>query len=253
MTIYELHLSFLDRLDKINNSTTPELTVNQIDRYINLGVDRYIKQKYSGLNPKRLGIDEGRKRALDVNGVVVSKYLYDYREGNFSKGNIGSVYFVLPNDYWWSLSEVIYFEREYKDELCNVVKKEYSIPINIEKHLEFEEIVRSPFHKPSSYQCFRLIKSRDLYDTSNEVIEVYYDISMSISKLYIIYIKQFERLRLDYNYKINSGDEMDWKVKEYWLPLEVHQEIVDSAVECALENLQEPRFSSFLNIKNTNE
>ena len=253
MTIYEMHLGFLDRLDKINDSTTPELTVHQIDRYLNLGTERFIKQKYSGLNTKRLGIEEGRKRYLDVNGVIVSKYLEDYKEGNFKKKDIVSVYFELPKDYWWSLSEVIYFERVNKIDDCEEEKEEISLPINIERHLEFEELIKSPFHKPNKYQCFRLIKSRDLYNTSNEVIEVYYNKEYVPKKLFIIYIKQFDRILLNKTYKISSGDDMDWMVKEFWLPLETHQEIIDCSVECALENLQEPRYSSFLNIKNTNE
>lgn len=253
MTIYELHLGFLDRLDKINNSTTPELTIHQIDRYLNLGIERFIKQKYSGLNTKKLGFEEGRKRFLDINGVVVSKYLYEYKEANFKKKNIESIYFVLPNDYWWSLSEIIYFERDIIKDNCEIEKEEFSIPINIEKHLEFEELIKSPFHQPNDYQCFRLIKSRELYNTDNEVIEVYYDKKYRPKKLYIKYIKQFKRIKYNESYKIGSNDNEDWKVKEFWLPLETHQEIIDSSVECALENLQESRFGSFSNIKMTNE
>ena len=253
MTIYELHLGFLDRLDKINNSTTPELTVYQIDRYLNLGVERFIKQKYSGLNTRRLGYEEGRKRFLDVNGVVVSKYLEEYKEGNFKTKDIKSIYFELPKDYWWSLSEIVFFKRFIDNEECEVEKKDIYIPINIERHLEFEELIKSPFHKPSRYQCFRLIKSRKLYNTDNEVIELYYNKLYEPSKLFIIYVRQFDKIAYNTNYKINSNDDMDWKIKEFWLPLETHQEIIDSAVECALENLQEPRYSSFMNIKNTNE
>lgn len=253
MTIYELHLGFLDRLDKINNSTTPELTIHQIDRYLNLGVERFIKQKYSGNNFKRLGYEDGRKRFLDINGVVVSKYLDTYKKGNFETKNIKCIYFELPQDYWWSLSEIMFFKKRVENDKCEIEDKEIQIPINIEKHLEFEELIKSPFHKPNEYQCFRLIKSRDLYKTKNEVIEVYYDKIYEPNRLFIIYIKQFEKIKYNVNYKINSNDELDWKVKEFWLPLEIHQEVIDSAVECALENLQEPRYSTFMNIKNTNE
>lgn len=253
MTIYELHLAFLDRLDKINNSTTPELTTHQIDRYLNLGVERFIKQKYSGLNPKRLGLEDGRKRFTDINWCIVSTYLDKYYNGNYKTKTVNSVYFVLPKDYWWSLSEIVTFEREKKLKNCEVEKEEISLPINIEKHLEFEEIMKSPFHKPNKFQCFRLIKSRDLYNTDNEVLEVYYDNTYNIKNIFIIYIKQFEKIRYGINYKINSNDNLDWKVKEFWSPIETHQEIVDSSVECALENLQEPRYNSFINIKNTNE
>jgi len=254
MTIYQLHLAFLDGLDKINNGTTPELTIAQRDRLINLGIERFVKTRYSGVNTKRKEFEEGFKRQSDLANLVVHTELVPNGNGDFSVGSMRNVYFVLPNDFWFSLYEELIVEKQIYDKKCDKYNTIQTVlRLHNQKHFEFNDNIRSPFHKPNQFQAFRMLESRDQHGTDNDILYVYYDNMYSVKSIIISYLKSYKKLVNGVSYKKDSNDNLDWKTLQFWFPEETHQEIIDHAVASTLENLEQPRYNSFQNQIITNE
>lgn len=241
MTIYELHLALLDGLDKVNNGTTPELSIHQRDRLLNLGCERFIKTKYSGNNQFRKGFEEGFKRQSDLANLSVVTELPVNTNKKTPYKNIKEITFVLPNDYWFSLYEELICQRTIEDAKCNLKETiEFNVRVINQTHREFSDNIRSPFHKPNNYQCFRMLESYDRYDTDNNIITAYVYDKLDVKYLIVSYIKDFVKLRFSVTY-----NEDNYKTLEYWMPIHTHQEIVDLAVAASIELFENQRVRTF--------
>lgn len=259
MTIYELHLAFVDAVDKITSSSYPDIPIEQRDRFLNLGAERFVKQRYGGTNPKGLGVEEIQKRTDDLSSLVQYQTLQPLGNGFFSSNTFYSLYYALPQDYWFSLIERV-----------NLSNPKCPDPVNAEvkvaRHNDVNYRLRDPFNKPKGNRVFRVMVSGGNAANGTSLIELFLDRTVTANNYQIGYIGQPQRLRgqtnlnqqpianLPFTYQtVDPTTPNFWRTQEYWFNNQTHQEIVDLAVKAAIETIEHPRYQSYAAETSTHE
>jgi len=70
MTASEMHVAFKLGLDKTNSLSYPSFLPEEIDFWLNQGVRKFVKTRYSGINAKREGFEQSQKRIDDLRKLV---------------------------------------------------------------------------------------------------------------------------------------------------------------------------------------
>jgi hypothetical protein len=273
MTIYEVLTNFNIALDKVASSSLPDLSDEQRDYFINLGVERFIKQRYGKLNSSQQSFEQTQKRTDDLSSLVVYTDIPTLESGVLNYPGIDSFYFNLPNDYWFSVSEFI----NIKPADCPYFLTEEVKRVD---HLSIGNRFKDPFNRPRGAKTFRVLNNTD----EGVSIQLFVDNTSVIGNYTLGYIRQFIKLRgvnstnigivsnPNYNFSnppftyqrvqrapltITNGTNTItlpyWQEVEFFMGLESHQEIIDIAVMAALENLESPRQQSFINQLSTQE
>lgn len=230
MTIYELHINLEDGVDKLSTTSNPELTLQQRERLLDAAVERFIKQRYSGTNPKRTGFEETQKRSDDLATLVKPAILNVYSVGDYKTSTVSTAQYKLPDDYWFAVLERIFIQPMG----C---KYEKNVKVVARRHNEVNMLLEDPFQVPKDADVFRIEKGK--------VLEVFYDRTAKLGTYQLAYLAQFEKLQVNVNYQIEDPSKEDyWKVKEYWLNSQTHREIVNIAIGIYLETVTDPRAAS---------
>jgi hypothetical protein len=255
MTIYQLHFAFTVGLDKSASFATPEFSIQEIDHYINLGCEAFVKSRYSGNNIYQTGVDESQKNIDEISFLIKNKTLPFISEGQWSnrEKNIKTAIFKTPDDIWYTLSERVVGKRypcpKYTNRInCGELEKienpleKHEAIVFKRSHNEINLILNDPFNKPKKDRVLRL-QAEGHY-------EVFYDSIYweSVSEYYINYLAQFEKLQFGLNYNLTN-----WETLNFWFPINTHQQIVNYAIQFALESIEQPRQQSFINTLTKNE
>lgn len=253
MTIYELHLAFNDGLDNISSSSYPQFAPEQRDRFLNLGAERFIKQRYGGNNFRRESFEETQKRTDDLSNLVFYIELNPFVEGFFQNiANVNTMYYQLPNNYWFSLTE-----RINGIDNCGA----FNSSVRSIRHDELNEYIKDPFNRPKGRsRILRLFSSGLNAGSVTNLIQVFSQNTVTLGTYELSYIADFVRLRgqfypqqvpiqgLPFSYQaINPGAPNFWMNLQYWFNIQCHQEIVDLAIKAALESIEHPRYNTFTN------
>lgn len=268
MLIYELHTMFNFLLDKASSGSYPDVPQEQRDRFFNLAIERFIKERYNGLNLSRTAFEETTKRRDDLSVFISSSILESVGDGYGTGYGAVSKYYQLPADYWITVAEMV----EIKSKVCNGFKLQ---PVLIARHNQLLTLLEDPFNRPSG------IRTLSVQESFNDITvkQLFYDRTSTILNYRINYIKQYKKLlsitpdnvglysNTNYvpvgiptyhtlpqitaititinnvNYTVPS-----WKNTDFWVSLESHQEIVNIAVAIALEVLESPRQQTYTNI-----
>jgi hypothetical protein len=117
MTIYELHRNFKMECDKLDGITSmPSFLPEEIDYFLNIAIERFIKTRYSGMNAQHSGFQQNQKRTDDLRTVVTSK---DYSLTTPPSANpiteideLGVTGYSVeyPTDYWIGLGETMFIQ-----------------------------------------------------------------------------------------------------------------------------------------------
>ncbi len=242
MTISEAHIEFKTRLDKIDALEYPNFLPEEIDLILNNAQDRYVKQRYGKTNVKRTSFEEEQKRTEDLRGLIRAVYsaptLSLVTNVSLSGSNV-----ELEDDHF-----ILIWESAIIN--CSTCNQSLTIPnisggagrteqiegIEVEvrpiTHNEYSTIRNDPFKGPDQTKILRL-----MYDNYIELIP-----SSDCSVVYYIYryIKYPERVSITNNITFELADH-------------THTEIIDVAIQVALENIEAKRGQSFDKIINTNE
>lgn len=266
MTIYELHRQFDFQLDKASSGAYPDIPHKQRDQFLNLGYERFIKERYNGLNTSRTSYEETQKRRDDLSILTSSSLLQIIGQGYGNNSGIISNYYSLPEDYWITVSELV----EIKPDRCSSFLTKQ---VFMARHNQLPVLLEDPFNKPKRDEVFSIQENFN----GQQVKQLFFDASSIIRSYRLNYIGQYRKLvsfsseestllqnnpnfllyttptyhtlrvTTPVNITVNNVNYTlpSWITTEYWASLQSHQEIVDLAVKLALEVIESPRYRTF--------
>ncbi len=228
MLIGQMHREFNIGVDKDNSLSYPSFRPEEIDLFINKAIENIVKQRYSGNNLQRQSVEETQKRRDDLRNLTV-----DYRIAPLAHDPLvnkeNGVFVVLPNNYWFALEEEVILS--YEDCHGNTITSNASVkPIT---HDRYNKIKSDPFNMPDKIEIISLPYS----NMQNELIT---DDSSSVTSYYLRYYKKPAEVSLANNINCDLSEHL-------------HREIIDLAVNLAIENIESPRIGTQVNQTLTNE
>lgn len=232
MTIEEMHQEFLVGVDKSNSLEYPDFLPEEIDIFINKSQDAIVKQRYSGNNPKRESVEETQKRMDDLRELIKSvNTTVAYTVNPLAKPN--GRFVDLPTDYWFTLQDEITFN--YTD--CHDQTVSTRVEVVTTTHDRWNKIKNDPFNKPNEKRALKLYYS-------NDQVEIILGGSPVVSTDPITYHLRY----LSRPVPVSYSNGTDCVLSDH-----LHREIVDYAVNLALENIESQRFKTQIVELNRNE
>lgn len=211
MTIYELILQFKMLLDKSLSDAYPEFTLDEIAQFLNIAAEDFVRDKYTAY------FESSQRVSDELSGLVVYTFIKDFKPSAFSQ----SVECEKPSDYWYSILE----SGVIHDTKCNLDKR--GVLIKAVRHTDIERLLKDPFSKPNSNKILRM-------EQGNSFI-LFYGEGVEIQQILLGYIKQVEKIVID---------TATWKDIKYWMPISTHNNIIEIAVNRAIETIESPRLQT---------
>lgn len=218
MNIARMHIEFKVGCDKSNSLSYPDFTSEEIDLFLNKSIESVVKQRYSGNNLRRESVEETQKRRDDLRNITTNKVITTFINTTDNKPN--GTFVDMPTDYWFALEEEV--EISYLDCFGRTITERAIVkPIT---HDRYNRIKLDPFNVPDKIEVVSLP-----YETfKNEII---LDDSSTLKKYILRYIRKPQEVSLSLNKDCDLSEHM-------------HREIVDYAVNLAIENIESPRFQT---------
>ena len=108
MTISEFHTAILVQLDKTAGLELPHFEPEEREYWLNQGVNRFCKQRYSGVNPKLTGFEQTQKRIDDLRTLIrETKLTLSAPTSNVNKPNSKTASISGLTNYWFTLGEEV--------------------------------------------------------------------------------------------------------------------------------------------------
>lgn len=239
MTISQMHDAFKLGLDKTESLQYPSFLSEEIDFWLNQAIRKFVKTRYSGLNFKQEGFEQSQKRIDDLR--TLTREVTIACTGTGAKKPNGYVLVdgfsnasFTAEPYWLSLGEevLISYTRTTVSTGGTATKRVGVVDITADNY-------RSKVDDPLSDHILHYDEARPLRLFYNNTIEFITDGNYSVTYAYIRYIKQPAEVA----YNTVSCD----------LAEHTHDEIVNMAVQLALENVEQPRLQSYTQGVNTME
>ena len=115
MTVTDMHINFKLILDKTDSLNYPDFESEEIDKWLNIAQERYVKQRYGGMNMRRESFEQTQKRIDDLRVLVTNAEIIPSAAVAANKPN--AVFATLPTSasayYWLAIQEeaqVVYME-----------------------------------------------------------------------------------------------------------------------------------------------
>lgn len=226
-----------------SNGAAP-LDIYEKSVFLTQAQEEIIKNYY---NPKSNKLQEGfektEKRRKDL-GAIVKAFTSpaSFIDTNY-RITERSLFFVIPQDTWLITYEHIRINSSnscFNNKIITNV-----IPVKLD---EFDTLINNPFKKPDFNTVFRLTAD-DLQGTKR--VEIVYGENYLPFEYYLRYIKKPNPIVLG---QLSQGLTIDGvnNTSECELNNIVHREILNRAIELALESTANPRLSSKtqLNLRN---
>lgn len=221
---FELELNKLD-----DNFTKP--TTNTTEYFLNAGLDKFWKTRYSQNNPKVKGFEQIQKRIDDLRTLVVEVTLVP----DTTSKDLYTV--TIPEDYVILLGDTAGISPAdgYTDP-CWELDSDGNYVIHYSDVLEgsIETIDRIKENSLSEYHL-RYTKAKPIRLLSGNEIKLYTDGKYKVSKYILHYLR-----------KPHYIDIHTEPFKEYTdMPEHTHLEIVKLAAQLYIENQANPRYNSY--------
>ena len=219
-----MHISFKQGLDKFDSKNYPNIEPEEIDLLLNQAQDAFVKQRYGHGNSKKESFEETQKRTEDLKALIKTQVLSPL-PNNINNINSNSVFVTLPSDHWITIQELT--NISYAD--CNgtlTTEDVYTLAI---QHNDYSKLISNPFAKPTDGKILRM--------TTKEGAELIYDKDSVINNYRIRYIKK--PVRMD----SLSTPNVDCELSDM-----VHQEVINTAISIALENIEAKRLPTFIQV-----
>lgn len=232
---FELEINKLD--DNLSKPTT-----NTTEYFLNAGLDKFWKTRYSAMNYKREGFEQTEKRIDDLRTLV--------QEESFENDAIATVnpslYTVtLPENYVLLLGDTAGIQpADGVDIPCWEKDKEGNYIVHYTDTIEgtIETVDRIKENSLSEYHL-HYTKARPIKLIAKDLIKLYTDGKYKVSKYTISYIR-----------KPNKIDIHKEPFAEYTdMPEHTQLEIVKLAAQLYLENQANPRYQTYNNEVNMME
>jgi hypothetical protein len=228
MIIEQFHKEFKVHLDKTDSSSYPEFLPQEIDIYLNTAIDRFVKTRYGQNNIYRAGFEESQKRTDDLKNLVKSGFckvsLVDYYTLTGQKiyrADLGTIY----TDEAASIAGPDVYMLFLK---CGVKSKIGTCQSYIDSKLvqqdDIEAVKGDPFNKPRSGKALSFFEDGDLF--------VWVAPEASVEAVLLTYLKKPAQVCLGSYGK----PKVECDLNEH-----THKEILQIAIQIALENIGSPR------------
>ena len=225
MTIQEMHIAFKLKFDKLDLLEYPNIEPEAIDFLLNQSQLRLLKTKYQPNNNYKVGFEGSQKRIDDLRTLVKSasqdsltSYLMD------DDTNVRIYEATLPTDYFYMVKLRVKVE---KAGVGTAIKSPRQV-----QHDDISVFISDPFDGPKYRNPLAMF--------AGTKVQIVTDGTFQVTKVFFDYLKKPLDLSIDAT-GVNTPTGYT-NVSEF--PEQVHQEIVDYAVEMSLENIESPRFQS---------
>jgi hypothetical protein len=244
MTISNMHIAFKLLLDKTEALQYPSFLPEEIDFWLNKGIIKFAKTRYSGFNAKHEGFEQSQKRIDDLR-TLVREVTVPCETGTsgvnkpnsyvLTDGFDNAVFSVEPAPYWLSLGEEVRIRYTSTDTRAGAEAfKRVGVTGTTANDYKWK------VDDPLAPHVLHYDEAKPLRLFYNDTIEFITDGTYSITEAYIRYIKQPLEVSLSGNI---SSD----------LPDQSHDEIVSLAVQLAIENIEQPRLQTYTQEVNSME
>lgn len=225
MLVGEMHEQFLHFYDKQSNFTSPEVTAEEIDIYLNYAQEQFLKI----LTEKGL---EKSQEWVDYTRNIVTHYLTNTFQTPATKPN--GVYVQLPADYRIALLEEADITVIPSLRTCDG-DTTFRVPVVPISRDEYSKAVKNPFKKPWREEILRTTAS--VMTSTYPVFELIAAPGITINTYYIDYLRQ--------PIKIRNGPAYSTPVAIQHCELEAKaaSKIIEMAVSFALQTIGDPRIN----------
>jgi hypothetical protein len=229
MTIGEMHAAFKLELDKSSALELPSFEPEEIDFWLNMAIRQFVKTRYRG-KTDGAGFEQITKRIEDLKTLVV-EYTIVPTVGASFVNKIPYWIATLPAnlDKWFTLGEEVTISyTKLGDPLTTKTTKTQGVTeCTVDTY-------RSHMDDPYSEHRLHYEEAKPLRLVYQDTVELVTDGNYTITGYHLRYLKKPA--------KVDSlGDPV---VISCDLPEHTHDEIVKSAVNMVLENIEQPRYQS---------
>jgi len=225
MTISEMHISFKQGLHKFDSKNYPNIEPEEIDLLLNQAQDAFVKQRYGHGNSKKESFEETQKRIEDLKALIKTQVLSPL-PNNIYNINQYAVFVELPSDHWITIQELTNVTYSCNGSGSTVTEDVYTLLI---QHNDYSKLISNPFAKPTNTKVLRLST-----ENGSELLHSQYSV---INNYRLRYIKK--PVRMD----SLSTPNVDCELSDM-----VHQEIINTAISIALENIEAKRLPTFIQV-----
>lgn len=262
---FELEIAKLD-----DNLSKPQST--DTEYWLNRGLEKFYKTRYSGINYKNTGFEQNQKRIDDLRTLVNMQcyepvketwYLTQQNNGRLIEGCNGFItteeipydkvirsskdkfYVRLPKDYLFLLGDsASVVPTEEPDLSCAKRDENGNIIPYVDDTIEATiETLDKQLHNTLSEHRIKYCKARPLRTMFNNFILLHTDGKYDITKYRITYLRKPIDIDIHTNPFAEYSD----------MPSHTHSEIVKLAAQMYLENQQSDRYAEYSNEINTME
>ena len=248
MTNLEMKNAFNVRYNAIASMSAPPIDDYELSLYLTKAQLELVKNYYdSNSNRKNKGFEGSEKRRVDLKELV-KDYKTSTSFTNPSSIHSTSRFFNIPNEVFLTVNESV---RVISDDCFN----NKTIKVKPVSHDEFETQIENPFKTPDTKVAWRLNSSKI---ANNQIVEIIspYNITSSLEyKLrYIKYPKPIIITNLTTTFP-NDNLSIDGisAETECELHVEIHDEIVDRAVELCMGDYKNEKLESKIQLDLRNE
>lgn len=228
MDIESFHRQFKVFFDKTDSSAYPEFLDGEIDIYLNEAKERVIKQRYGKNNIYRAGFEEMQKRTDDLKNLVETRFVNVSEELSHTavgqkvyRANLSELYTDEAQD---NLSTDLYmFYLRSMVETCKSNCCSWST-VKLVQQDDVSSIAVDPFNRPTVSRPIIFFESGDIF--------IWTAIDATIENFQVTFLKR--------SIDMNKGTYGQTKV-ECDLSEHLHKEILQEAIQVALENIGSPR------------
>lgn len=232
MTTVQLHREFKIALDKADSSAFPELRDVEIDVYLNTAQEKFIKTRYGLNNIYKQGFEQIQKRTDDLKGIVKTKFVGLNPSNVYASAGINKVYEcslgTLYDDKLLTTAstDVYMFFVKIMANTCIGTCCDWE-PVSLVQQDDMSTISGDPFNSPAADD------PKGFFENGNLFLWVSSDVTVSSAMM--TFIKKPATI----NKGTYGGAVVNCELSEH-----THREILQLAVQLALENLGSPRVQS---------
>lgn len=232
MTNTEMILEFKLTFDKVDSSSYPGFEAEEIYFFLNEAQERLVKNRYGRNNLYKSGFEEIQKRTDDLSNIVVTNYAAVTSvstETNTFKIDISSLYtdeaHVTP-----STETYMFYLRGRPRVVKSGCVSKYINKTKLVQQDDLPYMLEDPYNKPTLLEPIIYFERGDIYLVT--------DGTFTVDKCKLTYIKRPAII----------DDVTNCELAEH-----LHKEIVQLAVNVALESIESPRQQTQGNQLNTIE
>lgn len=271
MKYIELQEAFEREINMLDNDLEKPMSTDT-EYWLNQGLEKFYKTRYTGLNFKRTGFEQDQKRIDDLRTLISTKAFildeeaYQLLQEDTSKIKLGhkavllqeqipsdsihpvshSMFQVrLPNDYIFLLSDTVGIIPTCKQcVLCAEKDENGELVVQYNDTLEATlETIDRQLHNSLSEHKYKYNSARPLRLVQNNSILLYTDGKYKVQEYLLQYLRFPSKIDIHKNPFDNYTD----------MPEHTHLEIVKLAAQLYLENKTSGRYNTYNNEINSME